>query len=154
MNGSGMPFVGSKPSTTLRLISAWPTIIVVMPMRQISAEIVGGFHGGDKSAPAINRKKREHDDRADKAQLFADDREDKIRVRLGQEEKFLAAFHQADAGKAARTNGDERLQQLEAAACGSSSGERTSRRAQAVRHADDGQINGGNGGQQRAADIL
>ena len=45
---------------------------------------------------------------------------DKIGVRFGQEEKFLAAFHQADAGQAAGTNGDERLQRAGShAPCGS-----------------------------------
>ena len=138
MNGSGMPLVGSKPITTLRLIRAWPTIMVVMPMRQIFAELVGGFHGGDKAAPAVNREKREDDDRADEAEFFADDGVDEIGVRFGQEEKFLAAFHQADAGQAAGANGDERLQQLKASALRVAVGmEEGFEARQAVRHADD-----------------
>ena len=31
MNGSGMPFVGRRPSTTLMLMNAWMAIIVVTP---------------------------------------------------------------------------------------------------------------------------
>jgi len=31
-NGSGMPFVGTSPSTTLMLKSAWTAIIVVSPI--------------------------------------------------------------------------------------------------------------------------
>src|SRR5277367_726067 len=123
--------------------------------RQIFAELVGGFHGGDKAAPAVYREKREDDDRADEAEFFADDGVDKIGVGFGQEEKFLAAFHQADAGHAAGTNGDERLQELEASALRVAVGmEERFKTRQAVRHANDEQIYCGNGGEQRAADIF
>ena len=144
-----------QAETTLRLTSAWPTTIVVMPSARNLPNSSGAFMAATKAAPAVNREKREHDDRADEAEFFADDRENKIGVRFGQKEKLLPAFHQADAGEAAGADGDERLQELEAAPCGSGSGmEEGFKARQAVRHANDEQINRGNGGEHRAADIL
>ena len=116
MNGSGMPLVGIRPSTTLRFISAWPTTIVVMPSASSRPNSSGAFIAARKSPPAVNRKQRQHDRRADKPELLADHRKNEVRVRLGQKEQLLAALHQADAGKPARPDGDQRLQQLKAVA--------------------------------------
>ena len=46
------------------------------------------------------REQGQHDDRAEQSELFTDDREDEIGVRLGQEEQFLPSLHQAEAAKA------------------------------------------------------
>ncbi len=45
----------------------------------------------------------------DEAKFFANDRVNEIGVRLRKVEKFLFAFHKANAGKAARAHGNQRL---------------------------------------------
>ena len=45
-----------------------------------------------------------------KPSFLANHRENEVRMRFRQEEQLLAAFHQADAGKSARSHRDERLQ--------------------------------------------
>ena len=51
-NGSGMPLVGSSPSTTLMLKNAWNAIITVMPDREERAEPVRRARRGPQPAPA------------------------------------------------------------------------------------------------------
>src|SRR5579872_3673472 len=79
------------------------------PQSQEASEIIGGAKTGFESPPGVNREEGQYEHAADKAQLLAQDSVDEIGVRLGKIEEFLAALHQADAGQAARSNGDKRL---------------------------------------------
>ena len=58
--------------------------------------------------------KRDHEERTDQSQFLRGHGENKIRVRLGQVEELLLAFHQARAGHAARAHRNERLNNVEA----------------------------------------
>src|SRR5882762_1119840 len=106
MNGSGIPFVGTIPNTTAKLISAWHKTIAVIPSASSRPH----------PSPAINDKERNHDHCPDKTQFLADHRTDKIRVRLREIEELLFALHQANAREAARADGNERLKQLKSSA--------------------------------------
>src|SRR5256884_272885 len=88
----------------------------VYPQRQHPPEPVGGTERSTHPSPAINYKKRNHDHRSDKTKFLADDRINKIRVRLRQIEELLFALHQAYAREATRADGNERLKQLKSGA--------------------------------------
>ena len=71
--------------------------------------------GGDpEAAHGDQREQAQHDERADQPELLADQREDEIGVRLGQEEHLLLALPEPDAAEAAGAEGDERLHELKA----------------------------------------
>src|SRR5437879_2338707 len=84
--------------------------------RQQPPESVRGTERSTHPSPAINYKKRNHSHRSDKTKFLADDRINKIRVRLRQIEELLFALHQAYAREAARADGNERLKQLKSGA--------------------------------------
>src|SRR5713101_5357911 len=86
------------------------------PQRQQPPESVRRTKRGTHPSPAINDKERDHHHRPDVAQLLADHRIYKIRVRLRKIEKLLLALHQTHARKSAGTHRDERLQQLKSGA--------------------------------------
>ena len=60
-----------------------------------------------------NAKRREQRDRADEAELLADDREDEVGVRLGKEEELLPPVADAESAQAAGADRDQRLHRLE-----------------------------------------
>ena len=70
------------------------------------------------AAPGDDEEGQQHERRADQPELLADDRVDEVGVRLGQEADLLQPLHEAAAGDAAGADGDERLDDLEAAAGG------------------------------------
>src|SRR5882724_4062178 len=84
--------------------------------REEAAETVRRRKCRTQSAPAVNGEERDDDNGSDEAELFRDNGENKIGVRFGEIEKFLFAFHKADAGEASGTNSDERLRELKARA--------------------------------------
>src|SRR5438552_4766005 len=84
--------------------------------REEAAEAVRRRKCRPQSAPAVNSEERDDDNGSDEAELFRDDGENKIGVRFGEIEKFLLAFHEADAGEASGTDSDERLRELKARA--------------------------------------
>src|SRR3989440_312218 len=84
--------------------------------REEAAETVRRGKCRTQSAPAVNSEERDDDNGADEAKLFRDDGKNKIGVRFGEIEKFLFAFHEADAREAAGTDSDERLRELKAGA--------------------------------------
>ena len=117
-SGSGIPLVGIIPSTTLMLMNACSTTMLVMPDRQIAAEEIFGAPGSAHAAPQKNREQRDHKQRADQPEFLRGHGENKIGVRLGQIKKFLLAFHQARAGHAAGAYRNQRLNDVEAASSG------------------------------------
>ena len=86
--------------------------------------------------------------------LLANHGKDKVRMRLGQKEKLLAAFHQANARKSAGANGDQRLQQLKSVALRIRTRRKEGLHAlQPVRHADDQEINYRQTGEHASGDV-
>ena len=114
-NGSGMPLVGSSPSTTLMLTNAWMATIVVSAEREERAEGIGRLQRDAQAAPGDDAEADQQAARADEAELLGDHRVDEVGVRLGQIEELLDAVHQAAAGDAAGADRDERLDDLKAA---------------------------------------
>jgi hypothetical protein len=55
-NGSGMPLVGSRPSTTLMLSEAWKTIIVVSPIARKAPNRSGARSAVRSPRQAITQK--------------------------------------------------------------------------------------------------
>jgi hypothetical protein len=90
-SGSGIPLVGIMPSTTLMLMKACSTTMLVMPTAQ-----------------------RDHKHGADQAQFLGSDGENKIGMRLGKIKKFLLTLHQAGAGHTSGTHRNQRLNNVEA----------------------------------------
>ena len=83
-SGSGTPSTGSSPSTTAMFTKAWPMI-------QTMAALVASFANGSLDIRMMRTKQiasttnsSEHEDRAEQAELLADDREDEVVVGLGQ----------------------------------------------------------------------
>ena len=82
-SGSGTPRTGKTPSTTPILTHAWPTT-------QTSTAAVTALANGCalRAAPVAGDREHDeeadHDDRADEAELLADDREDEVVVGRGQ----------------------------------------------------------------------
>src|ERR1043165_2864559 len=66
-----------------------------------------------EAAPDEEGEEDDEDERADEAELLADDGEDEVRMRLGEEEELLPPVAEAEAAQAARAEGDERLHGLE-----------------------------------------
>ena len=117
MNGSGMPLVGSRPSTTLTLMKACSTIGEGEPRGQVGPEGVGRAPGrAQRRARGRARRPATHRARAEQAQLLADHRVDEVAVRVGQVEELLPALHEPDAGEAARAHRDQALDDLVAGA--------------------------------------
>ena len=115
-SGSGMPLVGSRPSTTLMFRNAWATTIVVMPSARKAPNRSGAVTAARRPRQAMTQKQTSDERGAEQAELLGDHREDEVGVRLGQVEELLDAAHQAAAEPAAAADGDERLQQVEAVA--------------------------------------
>src|SRR5262245_28043502 len=64
---------------------------------QESAEIIGRIERCAQAAPAVDGEKRDDQDGANEANLFADDRVDEVRMCFGQVEELLLALHQTHA---------------------------------------------------------
>src|SRR5579859_1802572 len=118
-----------------------------------TAKGIGRREGRANSTPAVNDKKRDDEQRTDEAEFFANHGVDEIGMSLGQVEKFLFAFHQADAGEAAGTHGDERLPQLKASALGVGGGIPKGEKARhAIRSERDKEIKSGHGCREASRD--
>src|SRR5216110_2120325 len=84
--------------------------------RQQPPEFVRRAEGSTHPAPAIDHKERDDSDCSEKAQLLADHRINKIRVRFRQIKELLFALHQTHACESARADSDERLKKLKSSA--------------------------------------
>ena len=115
-NGSGMPFVGSSPSTTLMLKNAWNATIVVRPIARNAPKRSGARIAVRRPRHVITQKQARTIGRADQPELLGDHRVDEVVVRLGQVEELLHAAHQPAAEDAAGADRDHRLDHLEAVA--------------------------------------
>ena len=92
MNGSGIPFAGKIEITTLILNRAWTMIPVINADPQQRPESVGSHHRGSASRAKAAVRKRDDRQSSDQAKLLANNRKDKIRIRIWQIEKFLLAL--------------------------------------------------------------
>src|SRR6266478_8985046 len=84
--------------------------------RQQAPESVWRSKRSAHAAPAIHDKKRNHNHRADKAELLSNYGINKIGVRFRQIKELLLTLHQAHARKSTGTHGDQGLQQLKSGA--------------------------------------
>ena len=98
--------MGIMPSTTAKLMSDWKTTMAVIAKSEQAAKTVGRIKGSAETAPGEDGEQNNDDRSANEAELFADDRVNKIGVSFRQIEEFLLALHQANAGKTAGTNRD------------------------------------------------
>ena len=115
-NGSGMPLVGIRPSTTLMFTNACTAIIVVRPSARNAPNASGARSAMRSPRHVITQKQTSDGGRADQAELLGDDRVDEVGVRLRQVEQLLHAVHQPAPEHAAGADGDQRLDDLEAVA--------------------------------------
>ena len=115
-NGSGMPLVGSRPSTTLMLKNACTAIIVVRPSARNAPKRSGARIAVRRPRHAITQKHASTSVAPIRPSSSRDHRVDEVGVRLRQVEQLLHAAHQAAAEDAAGADGDERLDDLEAVA--------------------------------------
>ncbi len=115
-NGSGIPFVGKRPSTTLMLKNACTATIVVRPRARNDPKLSGARNAIRSPRQLMTQKQIMHHGRADETELLGNHRVDEIRVRFGKIEELLHAIHQASTPDATRADGDERLDDLKACA--------------------------------------
>ena len=92
--------------------------MLVMPTARKRPKLSCGAEGGAGASPEENGEKDDDGQRPDQAQLFGGHGENEIGVGLGEIEKLLLAFHQAETGNSAGGDGDERLNDVEAEALG------------------------------------
>ena len=109
ISGSGIPVIGSSPTTAPMLISACPTSQAVMAAATSRPNGIGRALRDPDAA--VGQHAEQHDDqqRADQAELLADDRQDEVGVRVRQVGPLLPAGAEADAPPAA---GGKRVQTL------------------------------------------
>src|SRR6202011_2765649 len=69
-----------------------------------------------ETPPHQEREERHQSERADESELFADDGEDEVGVRLREKEELLPPVADAEALQPARAEGDQALQRLKALA--------------------------------------
>ena len=117
-NGRGMPVSGAIPSTAARLTAACPHTSAVSPAAR-------SFPNGSRQRSAMRKPAIAKTAKAamtsggpDEPELLADDREDHVRVRLGQVQRLRDALAQPLARDPARADPDHRLDDLEAGALG------------------------------------
>ena len=107
-----MPDTGSRPTTAPRLIAAWPTIHVVTPAASSMPKRSGAVRATWNPTSAEPGEQPEHEQAADEAELLADDREDEVGVRVGEEHPLGPARAEPDAVDAAAAERDQRLRDL------------------------------------------
>ena len=112
--GSGTPMIGSVPITAPILMMACTRIHTITPDGRNAHEEVVGSHDEAIRGIRKDREKGEHDERADQAQLFTDDGEDEVVVRLREPLPLLLARAQTDPGHAAVGQGELSVQRLAA----------------------------------------
>ena len=117
-NGSGIPVSGAIPSTAARLTAACPQTSVVTPAASRLPNGSRQRSATRKPAQAKTANAAITTCGADEPELLADDREDHVGVRLGQEVHLLDPLPEPLAGDPARAHADDRLHVLEARALG------------------------------------
>ena len=113
MNGSGNPLFGNALVTTPILMAACKPIKSVSPDASNSPKVSRARLAMIQSANDKNDKRHDHQQRRDQSEFLADDRENKIRVMLGNKTELLPAVAQAQAGPTARAQRHHRLVLLE-----------------------------------------
>ena len=83
---------------------------------EIAAEGVWRSQSGDHSAPEKDAEEKQHAERSNQAELLANDRVDKIGVRVRHIVELLQTIAQADPEETPRADRDERLEGLETGA--------------------------------------
>ena len=111
-SGSGTPITGARPMTTAMLTSAWPMI-----QHRIAPVVICTNGSGCRRmirimANASSPNSAEHEQRADQAELLAEDREDEVVVGGRQVGPLLAALPQAEPAPAAARQPAAAVQRL------------------------------------------
>ena len=107
---------GMSEVTTARFIIACSAIITVRPGAEQDARVVRRVQRDPAAAKRQDQEGQHDGQRHPHAELLADDGEDEIGVHLRQVVHLLAAVAEAEPGKAARTERDQRLPLLVARA--------------------------------------
>ena len=112
-NGSGSPFVGRSPTTTHMLTTAWVTRSAETPKAR--SEPNGSATRRPIRMPRHRRspKRATVTDRADEPELLAEDREDEVRVRLGEVEELLLRLPESSPQKPPAAEREVGLDDLE-----------------------------------------
>ena len=92
---------GSSASTMPTLMIIWPSSQTTMPKVSVADERVGGVRGDPDRGVRDGEEQRDHQQRADQAELLAEHGEDEVGVRLGQVAPLLLAGADALAEPAA-----------------------------------------------------
>ena len=111
-NGSGIPFVGSKPENDADVEERLERDHRRQAESDEGPESIGRAHRSAQAAPGDHAETGHHHRRTNQAELFGDDAEDEVVVRLREVEQLLEAVHQAAAGDAAGGDRDHRLDHL------------------------------------------
>ena len=111
-NGSGMPVTGSRADDRADVDHR----LADDPHRGAGGdertEPVGRAQRGARAEDAERDEQPDHEEAPDEPELLADDGEDEVGVRVGQEVPLRPAGAEADAGQAAAPERDERLRDL------------------------------------------
>ena len=86
MNGSVMPVIGTSATTTPMLMNAWMHSQAVMPAASSAPNVSGAPSAIADARVGQEHEQRDDDARADQPELLADDREDEVVERVGQEQ--------------------------------------------------------------------
>ena len=116
MNGSGIPVTGSTPTTAPTLMRVSAPTQATSPRASSAPKRSGDCVAARMPEPHEAAEEREHQDGTDDAELLADDREDEVGVRVGQEAPLRLPAAEAGADEVARSQPDERLHDLVARA--------------------------------------
>src|SRR6266487_141617 len=108
--GSGIPVSGASPSTAARLITAWAQTSAVRPAASRFPK--GSLQRSATRRPAYAKVAYAASSAA-AAELLADDREDHVRVRLGQVVDLLDPLAETASEDPAGAEPDQRLHRLE-----------------------------------------
>ena len=109
-----MPVSGIARVMPPMLISAWKAIQQTMPVASSEPKSSRALQHDAEAAIDQHGEQDDDADRADEAQLLADDREDAVGVGARDVEELLPAGAEAQAADAAAAQRDQQLQRLEA----------------------------------------
>ena len=115
-SGSVTPVYGSELVTTAMLTSACSVSMQVRPVAKSRPNASGARQAIRKPRQASTPNSNSTPDAADEAELLADDREDRVGVRVGHPVELLQAVAQPVPERPARAERDQPLRRVPAAA--------------------------------------
>ena len=113
-NGSGTPVMGSTPTTAPMLTNAWTRIHAVTPVATSIPKRSGARNATRTPSRPEGDEQSDDGERAEQAELLADDGEDEVGVGLGEEAPLGPALAESGAEQAAVGDAGLALHGLEA----------------------------------------